>query len=109
MPWELADVGERFRTLLLGGLRQRNSHVVAMLLATGLSDPDIQKVAAEIESLDLGNSVNLRHYINGLPAGARDSMHQFAATCYHLVGRSEERREGKECVSTCRSRWSPYH
>src|SRR3546814_11454020 len=24
------------------------------------------------------------------------------------VTRSEERREGKECVSTCRSRWSPY-
>src|SRR3546814_5133672 len=23
--------------------------------------------------------------------------------------RSEERRVGKACVSTCRSRWSPYH
>src|SRR3546814_15807505 len=23
--------------------------------------------------------------------------------------RSEERRVGKECVSTCRSRWTPYH
>src|SRR3546814_12687434 len=26
-----------------------------------------------------------------------------------MVVRSEERRVGKECVSTCRSRWSPYH
>src|SRR3546814_16681344 len=26
-----------------------------------------------------------------------------------MVLRSEERRVGKECVSTCRSRWSPYH
>src|SRR3546814_15049423 len=26
-----------------------------------------------------------------------------------LAERSEERRVGKECVSTCRSRWSPYH
>src|SRR3546814_4819174 len=26
-----------------------------------------------------------------------------------LLTRSEERRVGKECVSTCRSRWSPYH
>src|SRR3546814_20182108 len=26
-----------------------------------------------------------------------------------LDPRSEERRVGKECVSTCRSRWSPYH
>src|SRR3546814_7582973 len=25
------------------------------------------------------------------------------------AARSEERRVGKECVSTCRSRWSPYH
>src|SRR3546814_7851485 len=26
-----------------------------------------------------------------------------------VPSRSEERRVGKECVSTCRSRWSPYH
>ena len=26
-----------------------------------------------------------------------------------LVERSEERRVGKECTMTCRSRWSPYH
>src|SRR3546814_15404279 len=26
-----------------------------------------------------------------------------------MLPRSEERRVGKECVSTCRSRWSPYH
>ena len=25
------------------------------------------------------------------------------------VGRSEERRVGKECSEPCRSRWSPYH
>src|SRR3546814_12640688 len=27
----------------------------------------------------------------------------------HTRSRSEERRVGKGCVSTCRSRWSPYH
>src|SRR3546814_16762419 len=26
-----------------------------------------------------------------------------------ILIRSEESREGKECVSTCRSRWAPYH
>src|SRR3546814_18654153 len=26
-----------------------------------------------------------------------------------ILARTEERRVGKECVSTCRSRWSPYH
>src|SRR3546814_9790849 len=29
--------------------------------------------------------------------------------CRRKILRSEERRVGKECVSTCRSRWSPYH
>src|SRR3546814_8201340 len=37
---------------------------------------------------------------DGEPRGERTF---FAGT------RSEERRVGKECVSTCRSRWSPYH
>src|SRR3546814_19676021 len=27
----------------------------------------------------------------------------------HITGRSDERRVGKECVSTCRYRWSPSH
>src|SRR3546814_20900530 len=30
------------------------------------------------------------------------------ASCYVWI-RSDERRVGNECVSTCRSRWSPYH
>src|SRR3546814_10712261 len=30
-------------------------------------------------------------------------------TAGHMAARSEERRVGKECVSTCRCRWSPYH
>src|SRR3546814_13694677 len=35
----------------------------------------------------------------------------YALLCLALLPffRSEERRVGKECVSTCRSRWSPYH
>src|SRR3546814_11931145 len=32
-----------------------------------------------------------------------------ARACKHAQRRSEERRVGKECVSTCRSRWSPDH
>ena len=32
-----------------------------------------------------------------------------APACLEFAIRSEERRVGKECVSTCRSRWSPYH
>src|SRR3546814_13030312 len=40
-------------------------------------------------------------------ASFRDVVRPNADTLYST--RSEERRVGKECVSTCRSRWSPYH
>src|SRR3546814_13073850 len=37
------------------------------------------------------------------------SLHGEAAVATIGGRRSEERRVGKACVSTCRSRWSPYH
>src|SRR3546814_11658134 len=39
------------------------------------------------------------------PASLEDTYNDLR----NLGKRSEERRVGKECVSTCRSRWSPYH
>src|SRR3546814_11442744 len=47
----------------------------------------------------------------GLPStGWLLSDERSAPPSIDLYGsRSEERRVGKECVSTCRSRWSPYH
>src|SRR3546814_16786743 len=42
-------------------------------------------------------------------AGAVMSMTAFSAAMLLNANRSEERRVGKECVSTCRSWWSPYH
>src|SRR3546814_13421081 len=38
-----------------------------------------------------------------------DAIHIIIPHHVHDYLRSEERRVGKECVSTCRSRWSPYH
>src|SRR3546814_16008620 len=39
------------------------------------------------------------------------NLERFAPARFEInaVRRSEERRVGKECVSTCRSRWSPSH
>src|SRR3546814_12332834 len=39
----------------------------------------------------------------------RDEPKELKAARGRAVGRSEERRVGKECVRTCTSRWSPYH
>src|SRR3546814_8376313 len=45
-----------------------------------------------------------------VPLGRIGRPEDMAAIVSFLSGpRSEERRVGKECVSTCRSRWSPYH
>src|SRR3546814_10023247 len=41
-------------------------------------------------------------FAQGFGGGEQQSLHSPQM-------RSEERRVGKECVSTCRSRWSPYH
>src|SRR3546814_20045109 len=39
---------------------------------------------------------------------ARTRREPGSADAWHAL-RSEERRGGQECVSTCRSRWAPYH
>src|SRR3546814_19436846 len=44
----------------------------------------------------------------GIAGIARDLVAALVG-CYAGFGRSEERRVGKECVSPCRYRWSPYH
>src|SRR3546814_14143883 len=47
---------------------------------------------------------------SALPLGADDLRDRRLRPGVHLsASRSEERRVGKECVSTGRSRWSPYH
>src|SRR3546814_12066918 len=45
-----------------------------------------------------------REFIGGFVQNARRILNAIKA-----IGRSEERRVGKECGSTCRSRWSPSH
>src|SRR3546814_13113235 len=70
-------------------------------------------VAAHLEVADLGEVEGLQHDPGrGMPAAARGDL-LVDVVVVGLRGvpghRSEERRVGKECVSTCRSRWSPYH
>src|SRR3546814_14988896 len=57
--------------------------------------------AAEIEATATNILVIATFWLNYASAtGERDEQ---------IAIRSEERRVGEECVSTCRSRWSPYH
>src|SRR3546814_11643196 len=86
----------------LGREKQRQPVVVTKVvdLARCLRIPDTQ--------------VGKRHSRTPNPGldGTRATVASATAFGQHQCGtpsRSEERRVGKECGSTCRSRWSPYH
>src|SRR3546814_16903521 len=59
----------------------------------------------EFESPDTAVLLQLAGRLCDLDLAPRDPVSQLCSTSI----RSDERRVGKECVSTCRSRWSPYH
>src|SRR3546814_16784196 len=69
-------------------------------------DPGVRMAAAQNVGVGLPRTVDVVGVIaaTGQEPLVLDALHGRADT-----GRSEERRVGKECVSTCRSRWSPYH
>src|SRR3546814_2378849 len=85
-----------------------------------------QKTAYEMRISDWSSDVCSSDLPERRWAGVADGpgLRDFLFDCRHSAGargrsrapdrpagvvRSEERRVGKECVSTCRSRWSPYH
>src|SRR3546814_15016977 len=61
---------------------------------------------AEINALALRDNVAGDH-LDLLFCIRFDHFHLLFRVC--VYSRSEERRVGTECVSTCRSRWSPSH
>src|SRR3546814_4703579 len=67
-------------------------------LAVALRLPDIG--VTKVENYCASGTESFRGAVYAVASGACDIA---------LAMRSEERRVGKECVSTCRSRWSPYH
>src|SRR3546814_4651965 len=71
---------------------------------------DLEPMRREVgEQRHTGNfaSVNARATVDDFQGYI--TPFRFIAHPRHQPRRSEERRVGKECVSTCRSRWSPYH
>src|SRR3546814_14083227 len=62
----------------------------------------------EMKSLKLNAVVARNHFGFGLFVSDQVST-SLGLPPVVVEWRSEERRVGKECVSTCRSRWSPYH
>src|SRR3546814_17455518 len=58
--------------------------------------------------IDTGNETAVARLVANEGADLTEAALGRVITSYQ-GSRSEERRVGKECVSTCRSGWSPYH
>src|SRR3546814_16804875 len=81
--------------------------------------PDLERGLVQIggvethharERLAVGEAAVGLHQRVGVARGHLDMIAEDVVVADLERGdRSEERRVGKECVSTCRSRWSPYH
>src|SRR3546814_6661365 len=97
-----------FSLMLWFGYTLNTIALMALIVATGVVVDDAIVVLENI----------MRHIEKGVSPfraalrGVREVGFTVLAMSISLVAvfiRSEERRVGKECVSTCRSRWSPYH
>src|SRR3546814_5729856 len=78
---------------------------------------DLAAICAGIFSLSAGGRIGRKGLIAALGAGVLTAAYTVVDAggmrasdgVLPFLCRSEERRVGKECVSTCRSRWSAYH
>src|SRR3546814_2057533 len=86
-----------------------------------LGRADLENVRRSTEALAKGIGVkgllnvqyalkdDILYVLEANPRASRTVPFVSKATAVQQPRRSEERRVGNECVSTCRSRWSPYH
>src|SRR3546814_12274944 len=80
-------------------LPRREQHIVAFV-----EQRDADEAVVLVLALELHRDLAVRGHVGECVHAV--TTHAALRGCEH---RSEERRVGKECVSTCRSRWSPYH
>src|SRR3546814_11414630 len=84
------------------------SHVVAEATPKGQGAIKFKEIAEKL----LPGKVTVQVFPSSQLFGDAKEMEAVLLGDVQLIApslRSEERRVGKECVSTCRSRWSPYH
>src|SRR3546814_12992782 len=81
--------------------------IEAVIHAGALHKPDIARYPRQaFIDVNVTGTLNL---IETAVAAGNDRFLFPSTTSLMVRSRSEERRVGKEWVSTCRSRWSPYH
>ena len=90
--------------------------VGALAPLAGESVP-IEQALGRVTAEPVFARVSVPHYhaaaMDGIAVRAEETLGASETSPLHLKlgsqARSEERRVGKECLTQCRSRWSPYH
>src|SRR3546814_16344249 len=78
--------------------RRRRFHALRSAVKRNWKFPTLEAPSTLVNSIAVNAPIYLVTHFFGI-----------AATASFGLARSEERRVGKECVSTCSSRWAPYH
>src|SRR3546814_15551015 len=103
----LDDATSRGALVLEGGVRDPDQKYLSPTLIGG-TDPEMAISREEIFGpiLPVIEYDDISRVIDTINTGPKPlALYIFSKH----APRSAERRVGKECVSTCRSRWSPYH
>src|SRR3546814_11644371 len=93
-------------------MKTAKSATVAILAHAGTKGPVTVSTLAEAAYFAAAGFRDILYAVPMAPQKldqAAAIMRDNACDLKLITDRSEERRVGKECVSTCRSRWSPYH
>src|SRR3546814_13889472 len=74
------------------------------------AEPDLRVTELTLpEEMAAGSTVTISFKVENVGNRATREDNWIDRVYLSLAARSAERRVGKECVSTCRSRWTPYH
>src|SRR3546814_15907072 len=98
----MGERGDIIRTMQRAYAARRNAPALADQVIYDPTAADARPLVGRVVERGLSDEYADRHYVI---VEAIDGRSHYA----EIGKRSEERRVGKECVSTCRSRWSPYH
>src|SRR3546814_12727751 len=104
----LADDRPHLEMLDIATPSPRRGEVLVRVIACGVCHTDLHVIKGEVA---FPRPAVMGHEVSGTIAALGDGLEDSGLRVGQdiISGRSEERRVGKECVSTCRSRWSPYH
>src|SRR3546814_17108098 len=112
MQWQFGD-WESLVKLDPGTLEKHPDRAkLALLAASAHQQLNDHAAARRLVNLAKSWGCDKRMIAQLLVSGIHNTLGRAAALTHEgarALARSEERRVGKECVSTCRSRWTPYH